>query len=223
MELSLSEAMVQSQYPYIGRPNPPPLPVLTTIPPLHQDHKDELMGKAFFPPSASAEDDEAMMDIYGLDNASSTSPKDRNSFIVAPPSPPSCGPMVECTKEVTQAMLNNMLHRHFPHVPSPTFKSTYQAQAVQLAVECKQSFVAVLPTGGGKSLTYTLPCFNPKEDGYRSYVIIPNRALLTDQIERTKAIGLHTTCWTAQNSKVDEGTQVVFLAMESAVSSSFKK
>jgi hypothetical protein len=216
---TVAEAMIHSQYPQLGRPNPSSLSFRSAVSPPPPPPQE----KAFIPRSTLPED-EVMMDIYSLDEGCSDA-----NFTVFHDTTPSVmtpdllsRPMVEGSKGVTPDMLNTLLRLHFPLVPSPSFKSPYQAEAVRLAVECKQSFVAVLPTGGGKSLTYTLPAFNPKEKGYRSYVIVPNRALLTDQIERTKAIGLRTMWWTSQNSKVDEGTQVVFLAMESAVSKSFK-
>jgi superfamily II DNA helicase RecQ len=92
---------------------------------------------------------------------------------------------------------------------------------VRLSVERQQSFVAVLPTGGGKSLTYTLPAFNPKEAGYRSYIIVPNRALLADQVKQSGELGLNAMWWTAQKHRVDEDIQLVFLAMDT--SQAFKK
>lgn len=83
--------------------------------------------------------------------------------------------------------------------------------------------MAVLPTGGGKSLIYTLPAFNPKEAGYKSYIIVPNRALLEDQVKCSEDLGLQTVWWSARNHRVDEDTQLVFLAMESATSPAFRK
>lgn len=199
---AVAEAMIPSQYPHMGRPHP----VI----------EDVGVSQPSTPAPVFAVDEE-MTDLYGLT-------KDHPDADLAhfEPDFPS-GPTELGENRVTSEMMDTLLCRHFPHIPNPTFKSTYQEKAVQLAVEGKESFVAVLPTGGGKSLTYTLPTFNPKEAGYRSYVIIPNRALLKDQIECSTAIGLRVHWWTAGNSKVEEGTQIVFLAMESATSLSFKK
>jgi hypothetical protein len=199
---AVAEAMIQSQYPHMGKPNPAPAPIQNAPPPppLPPVIEDAPMDNV----SAFTRDGE-MTDLYGLIRDS------------APTKAPSLG------QGFTSEMLDALLRLHFPLVPSPTFKSLHQEQAVRLAAEREQSFVAVLPTGGGKSMTYTLPAFNPKEAGYRSYIIIPSRALLKDQIERSEAIGLKAMWWTAQNSEVSEDTQLVFLAMESATSSSFKR
>ena len=167
---------------------------------------DEPMEDFSAPPALTG--DEEMTDLYGL----TRDHPDADLAHFEDPLP-----------SVTSEMMDTLLRQHFPHIPKPIFKSTHQEKAVQLAVEGKQSFVAVLPTGGGKSLTYTLPAFNPKEAGYRSYVIVPNRALLKDQIERSNAIGLRIKWWTAGDSEVEEGTQIVFLAMESVTSPSFKQ
>ena len=92
---------------------------------------------------------------------------------------------------------------------------------MRLSVEQQQSFVAVLLTGGGKSLTYTLLAFNPKEASYRFYIIIPNHALLADQVKQSEELGLNAMWWTAQKHRVDEDIQLVFLAL--FTSQAFKK
>ena len=195
---TVAEAMIHGQYPQMGKPNPAPPPVI----------EDEQMdGVRSSPPPA--QEPPPLTGGLGFNFTPDT------HVVTAPLSGPK--------NQITSEMLTALLRRQFPLLPSPTFKSVYQEQAVRLAVEREQSFVAVLPTGGGKSLTYTLPAFNPKEADYRSYIIIPNRALLKDQVERSEAIGLKVKWWTAQNSVVDEGTHLVFLAMESAISATFKK
>jgi hypothetical protein len=195
---TVAEAMIHSQYPLMGKPNPVP-------PPINEDEPMEYVRSS--PPS----------------NQPPLPLTEELGFNFTPETHVIAAPVLQPRKRVTSEMMTALLRQQFPLVPSPTFKSIYQEQAVRLAVEREQSFVAVLPTGGGKSLTYTLPAFNPKEAGYRSYIVIPNRALLQDQIERSEAIGLNVKWWTAQNSEVDEATQLVFLAMESASSPSFKK
>jgi hypothetical protein len=213
---AVAEAMIQSQYPQMGRPHPAPAPPVIVNKPMDDvrvpspQPDDQPMDDVRIPPHVTTEAEET--DIYGLtrDHPDADQTQFENTSRLG-------------RKEVTKEMLDALLHLHFPHVPNPTFKSTHQERTVRLAVERQESFVAVLPTGGGKSLTYTLPAFNPKESDYRSYIIIPNRALLQDQIERSTALGLRVTWWTARNNKVNDGTQLVFLAMESAVSQAFKK
>jgi hypothetical protein len=202
---AVAEAMIQGQYPQMGRPPlaPPPADVRVPSPPLEMFQPMDVVRV----PAIEEE-----TDIYGLTR---DHPDADQSQFEDPP--------LLRHKDVTQKILDALLPLHFPHTPNPTFKSLYQEQAVRLAVERQESFVAVLPTGGGKSLTYTLPAFNPKEKGYRSYIIIPNRALLKDQMEHAEALGLCAQCWTASHPRVNDETQLVFLAMESAVSPAFKR
>jgi DEAD/DEAH box helicase len=223
---AVAEAMIQSQYS-MGQPRHAPQPLQTAIPqpplpPLEDVPMDEELPPIV--PAPLLDEDQEMTDLYGLtsDHPDADQTHFADPFVISHRAALPGQPRND-NQTVTPDILNTLLALHFPHIPSPSFKSSYQAKAVRLAVERQESFVAVLPTGGGKSLTYTLPAFNPKEDGYRSYIIIPNRALLQDQIERAKAIGLQTHWWTAQNSKVDAEAQLVFLAMESAVSLSFKR
>ena len=161
---AVAEAMIHSQYPQIGRR---PLDVRLPAP----EPEMQPMDNVRIPPEET--------DIYGF----TRDHPDADLLQFEPL------PMLH-HKEVSKEMLDALLRLHFPHVPNPTFKSSHQENAVRLAVEGQESFVAVLPTGGGKSLTYTLPAFNPKEKNYRSYIIIPNRALLTDPRERANALGL---------------------------------
>jgi hypothetical protein len=220
---AVAEAMIQTQYPQMGRPTPALPPVQTAPPPPPQVIEDDPMEQVTFTnPFPSTHEDQEMTDIYGRTRDDpDANPEDfkDDSLPVAIPEPSLPAPVDESSKDILDALL----HLHFPLHSAPTFKSSQQAQAARLAVERQHSFVAVLPTGGGKSITYTLPAFNPKEAGYRSYIIVPNRALLEDQIKRSRDIGLETTWWTAKRSHVDDDTQLVFLAMESATSPSFKR
>jgi hypothetical protein len=224
---AVAEAMIQSQYamgqPRVAPHPPPPVEDVQMIqprlapPPVEDVQMNEVTSS---PSSDPAPPDAEMPDIYGFapDHPEFSVDFNPMDYMARNPPPPPGNP----SKNVTTNMLEHLLKLHFPNIPSPSFKSNHQENAVRLSVARQESFVAVLPTGGGKSLTYTLPAFNPKEAGYRSYVIIPNRALLQDQVDRSKAIGIRTHWWTASNSQVDEGTQLVFLAMESAASHSFK-
>ena len=175
---AVAEAMIQTQYPHIGRPIPAPTPshALPVI-------EDEPMPDVRNLSPVSRPLDVEQTDIYGFNREHPDVDIDQIELA------PSLVPTVLGSKGVSKEMMDALLHLHFPLLPSPTFKSPSQAQAVQLAVEGAESFVAVLPTGGGKSLTYTLPAFNPKESGHHSYVLIPSRALLQDQIDRAEALG----------------------------------
>jgi hypothetical protein len=121
----------------------------------------------------------------------------------------------------TQAYMEDLLKKHFPNTDNPQFKTEMQMQGVELAMARLENFVAVMPTGSGKSLLFTLPPFN--ESGFQTYVIIPNKALLVDQDEKAKRVGLSTTKWTAENRMVLPGHNVVFLAIGSATCTKFNE
>jgi len=121
----------------------------------------------------------------------------------------------------TKDYLHHLLRRHFPGKADVTFKSSMQMQAVDLALSREENFVLVMPTGSGKSLVFTLPPFN--EESFRTYVVTPNKALLNDHIERCRKIGLDIFHWTAKDKGVPEETQIVFMALESATSQTFRE
>jgi superfamily II DNA or RNA helicase len=122
--------------------------------------------------------------------------------------------------EETREYLHHLLRQHFPSIPEPTFKSTEQMLAVELALSRQENFVLVLPTGAGKSLAFTLPPFN--EPMFRTYVVVPNKALLNDHVERCKKLGLQTFQWLSHHKGVPDEAQIVFLALESATTQTFR-
>jgi hypothetical protein len=120
----------------------------------------------------------------------------------------------------TENYLLHLLAQHFPDDPNPSFKSAQQMAAVEMAVSRAENFVLVMPTGSGKSLVFTLPPFN--EAGFRTYVIVPNKALLQDHLNRCKKVGLSAFHWRAQHKAVPEDMQIVFIALETATSDTFR-
>jgi hypothetical protein len=217
---SVAEAMIPTQYPHMGKPNP----ALPQPPPVVEDQPMDEVRPFSPPPVTEDQSMEGVRPSSPLDSSLAiTEGEEEDMYGLTRDHPEFDPPIPVLEPAITTEMLDAMLRRHFPHYPDPTFKSPQQKQAVRLSVERQQNFVAVLPTGGGKSLTYTLPTFNPKEEGYRSYIIVPSRALLQDQIKRSEDLGLEVMCWTAKKPAVEENIQLVFLAMESATSPSFKK
>jgi ATP-dependent helicase YprA (DUF1998 family) len=136
------------------------------------------------------------------------------------PTPPAALPSYDPSGE-TKAFLNALLSRHFPDVRPPSFTSDIQMQAVELALARTENFVAVMPTGSGKSLIFTMPPFNEPE--FQTYVLVANRALLDDHLKRAEKLGLKAERWVAGVTTVATKTQLVFLALESATSQRFKK
>ena len=121
----------------------------------------------------------------------------------------------------SKAYLEGLLQQHFPLIANPKFKSMLQMEALELAIsKTKVNFVAVMPTGSGKSLLFTLPPFH--EPGSQTYCVVPNVALLQDHLSRAQKLGLRTHVWTTAACKVPPDIQLVFLAMESAASEKFR-
>jgi ATP-dependent DNA helicase RecQ len=83
--------------------------------------------------------------------------------------------------------IHGALQRHFGYDEfrrfSPEEKVPAQQKAVQLAVE-NRSFIAVFPTGGGKSITFQLPALMAGEEHRGLTVVIsPLQALMKDQVD----------------------------------------
>jgi superfamily II DNA helicase RecQ len=90
-----------------------------------------------------------------------------------------------------------------------------------MAQNVDQNFVLVLPTGGGKSLVFTLPAMHEK--GHQTFVVVPNKALLTDQKQGAHKVGLTVDHWTAKKRRIDADAQLVMLAVESAGTDYFRQ
>ncbi|PPR07569.1 hypothetical protein CVT24_008784 [Panaeolus cyanescens] len=104
-----------------------------------------------------------------------------------------------------------------------TFKSKHQALAVELSISNCYSFVAVLPTGSGKSLTYLLPAVADRDQGVFTIVVVPNKSLLRSQEENARKSGLNTTIWRAHVEGIlPPDIQLVFMAVESITALTFK-
>jgi ATP-dependent DNA helicase RecQ len=76
------------------------------------------------------------------------------------------------------------------------------------AVTAGQNVLAIMPTGGGKSLCFQLPAL--VRDGL-TIVISPLIALMRDQVQALKAVGVEAGALTSGNT--DEETDAVFAAL----------
>lgn len=52
-------------------------------------------------------------------------------------------------------------------------------------------------------------------------VVIPNRALLNDQLRKATSFGIKALKWTTDITKIPDGYQIVFAALESVTSPKF--
>ena len=83
-----------------------------------------------------------------------------------------------------------------------------QAEIVQAVLEGRNT-LAIMPTGGGKSLCFQLPALC--RDGV-TVVISPLIALMRDQVRALKAVGVEAGALTSGNT--DEETEEVFAALD---------
>ncbi len=89
----------------------------------------------------------------------------------------------------------------------PTFRPG-QAEIVEAVLQ-GQNTLAIMPTGGGKSLCFQLPALC--RDGV-TVVISPLIALMRDQVRALKAVGVEAGALTSGNT--DEETEEVFRAID---------
>lgn len=239
--LATLETQYHNQGPSIvsrspSHPSLLPVPVVQPEIPSHNDPQ---------PMDVSWPDDDCE-DMYVSDHepASREIPPPPSPLPLPPPPPPISSPLPE-TPEVIQRRpvlprrhqqtnplydpspqesdyLHQLLADHFPNRhPPPTFTSPQQMQAISMAIEGKDNFVLVLPTGGGKSLVFTLPAMH--EQDRQTFVVVPNKALLTDQKQGARKLGLKVDHWNAKKRQIDPDAQLVMLAMESAGSEYFRR
>jgi len=114
--------------------------------------------------------------------------------------------------------------------PSPSFRSTVQQTMVEKSLDAVTNFIAVLPTGGGKSLVFLIPAFAAQSTApmgasvKKTLVIIPNKALLNDTLRKAQDLGISCCQWIASTSnRVTENVSLVLLAIESLSCYRFKK
>ena len=87
------------------------------------------------------------------------------------------------------------------------FRSIEQEQALYAVLDKTTPLVVVLPTGGGKSLLFTLPaCI---EEGV-TVVVVPYRALIEDLVQRIRDCGVDCMEW--KHGKTNPAAVVVVSA-----------
>ena len=98
--------------------------------------------------------------------------------------------------------------------PYATFRSPIQEQVVQLAVERNESFICIMPTGGGKSTLWSVPVQDFKEINLITIVLEPYLSLITDQVQRLRSQGVNAGVWNADNIDGLHDIHVMFASFE---------
>lgn len=95
--------------------------------------------------------------------------------------------------------------------------SKYQKRAMKLVMSSAEAVVAIIPTGGGKSLLFMLPAY--LDSTKVTIVVLPLVALRQDMLRRLMELGLRHSCWSSTNA--DLVTPVILVSVEAAVTNSF--
>jgi superfamily II DNA helicase RecQ len=131
-------------------------------------------------------------------------------------------PLLSSAETGAQCMSSaqEFLKKLFPDDACVEFCSEEQRLIVEHSLLCKDNFVGILPTGGGKSLAFLIPAL--AQPGCINLVVAPNKALMADLMRKTKTLGVPCCKWTSKSQDVGNAA-IVFLAMESIISPAFKE
>ncbi len=92
-----------------------------------------------------------------------------------------------------------------------TFRSPEQQQLVELALERNNNILAIIPTGGGKSLAWEAPL--QVEKNTISIVFTPFIPLIDDQLRRASEKGIRAMHWT-MGKEFDMNVQLIFISWD---------
>jgi superfamily II DNA helicase RecQ len=92
-----------------------------------------------------------------------------------------------------------------------------QEEAIQAIIAGESPVVAVMPTGGGKSLLFMLPAW--AEQGGTTVVVIPLIALRGDMMRRCRSLGISCAAW--EGRRPPDAAAIVLVTPESAVGEEF--
>jgi len=106
--------------------------------------------------------------------------------------------------------------RRLYDLPEMQWKSLDQKRALATIMMWREQVVVVLPTGGGKSLLFMLPCTLP--DAGVTILVVPLLALRGDLLRRVRELGIDHLEWTPGDQR---DASLVFVSVEAAGHDSF--
>src|SRR5438477_10978398 len=115
------------------------------------------------------------------------------------------------------AMLRNL--RKMYKDDNVRFKSTEQAQAIKIALQRESDLFVVLPTGGGKTLTYLLPVY--MEQSLTTVVVLPYVVLVEQMEQQCKDLNISCQIWRNRGHSMGR-SQVILVAVEHAIEPDFQ-
>ena len=98
------------------------------------------------------------------------------------------------------------------------FRSVQQLDGVAEALEKREDFVAVMPTGFGKSDLFLLPAFI-EADAHTTIIIVPLVSLQKDILKRCEEFGIAAGTW---ESRSTAGLQVLIVSVEHVGSAEYE-
>jgi ATP-dependent DNA helicase RecQ len=105
------------------------------------------------------------------------------------------------------------------HKDTLRFKSVEQVQAIQAALAKKSDLFIILPTGGGKTLTYLLPIYMERE--LTTVIVLPYVVLVEQTEDQCRARGISYQVWRPTSYSIGN-SQAVLVAVEHAVTPEFQ-
>ena len=110
--------------------------------------------------------------------------------------------------------------------PNASFRSDAQEELVRRALDRYETFVCIIPTGGGKSALWNVPVHDPREANLLTIVLEPFLSLIADQISHLTSRGINACTWHSQTMngrEVDIGNnRVMFASFENMGSQTFR-
>jgi hypothetical protein len=128
---------------------------------------------------------------------------------------------VSHSPSVSQELDSLALLRELLSNDTAIFKSQGQKRIVDVALAGDQNLIAVMRTGGGKSMSYMIPAYADQQSGHgMTIVVIPNKVLLADVLKQTAQLGLKSSVWLA-SEPMTTNTPLVLMAVETVTSPKF--
>jgi superfamily II DNA helicase RecQ len=104
--------------------------------------------------------------------------------------------------------------------PHATFKSQYQACALELSAQREKDLLVILGTAGGKSLLFMACAVNANESNLATVVVVPLISLLKELVSRLRASGIRVMEWSTNITH--HGAQVVLVLADAAATKAFQ-
>lgn len=107
--------------------------------------------------------------------------------------------------------------QHITRQPNIQFWGV-QDPAMQAIQQGESPVVAVMPTGGGKSMLFIVPAF--AAPGGTTIIIVPLVALQADMMRRCQELSISYVAWESQQPP--DAASIILVTPESAVSPNFQ-